>query len=74
MNFASRGGTVVISSHVMSLVEGLCTSVAIINEGQVLTSGTVDEVRGDKSLTDVFIELVGGADLDGNAFQWLGGN
>lgn len=74
VNFAARGGTVVISSHVMSLVEGLCTSVAIINDGQVLTSGTVDEVRGDKSLTDVFIELVGGADLDSNAFQWLGGN
>lgn len=73
LNYAARGGTVVVSSHVMSLVEGLCTHVAIIGDGHVLTSGTVDEVRGDKTLTDVFIDLVGGEELSESAFDWLSG-
>ncbi|MDO5032492.1 ABC transporter ATP-binding protein [Corynebacterium sp.] len=69
--FAARGGTVVLSSHVMQLVEGLCDHVAVIGEGQVLASGHVDEVRQGRSLTDVFIELIGGADLEAGSMQWL---
>ena len=69
-DFAANGGTVVLSSHVMDLVERICTDVAIIAVGVVRASGTLDEVRGDASLEDRFLDLVGGnTDVEGLA--WL---
>jgi ABC-2 type transport system ATP-binding protein len=69
-DFAASGGTVVLSSHVMDLVERICTHVAIIAGGQVRAVGTVDEVRGGMTLDDRFLDLVGGAtDVEGLA--WL---
>lgn len=70
-SYAERGGTVVLSSHAMELVEGLCDHVAIIDRGTVVTCGHVADVRQGQSLTDVFIEFVGGADLDESSFGWL---
>lgn len=58
-NYVEAGGTVVLSSHSMGLIERMCDSVAVIVEGKVLVSGTVDEVRGAGSLEDKFLELVG---------------
>jgi ABC-2 type transport system ATP-binding protein len=58
--YVADGGTVVISSHVMDLVQRTCSHVAIISNGQVLAAGTVDEVRAGQSLEDRFVELVGG--------------
>ncbi|KQB86625.1 ABC transporter ATP-binding protein [Corynebacterium lowii] len=72
-SYAASGGTVVISSHVMELVEGLCSHVAIINQGQVQVSGSVEEVRGGRSLSDVFVDAVGGA-ASGDSLTWLGGS
>ncbi|MDO5670938.1 MAG: ABC transporter ATP-binding protein [Corynebacterium sp.] len=72
-NFAARGGTVVLSSHVMELVEGLCDHVAIINEGRVLAAGHVDEVRQGASLVDTFVSYVGGGHLAEGSFGWLRG-
>lgn len=69
--YASRGGTVILSSHVMELVEGVCDHVAIINGGQVITAGHVDDVRQGQSLSDLFIAAVGGRDLDASKFGWL---
>ena len=71
-NFAQTGGTVVLSSHVMELVEGLCDHVAIINSGVVEIAGHVDEVRRGRSLTDVFVDAVGGAALQEGSLSWLG--
>lgn len=71
-NFAQTGGTVVLSSHVMELVEGLCDHVAIINRGVVEVAGHVDEVRRGRSLTDVFVDAVGGAALQEGSLSWLG--
>jgi len=69
-DFAASGGTVVLSSHVMDLVERICSHVAIIAGGQVRAVGTVDEVRAGLSLDDRFLDLVGGAtDVEGLA--WL---
>ena len=68
--YVQGGGTVVISSHVMELVEGLCTHVAIMAEGQILTAGTLDEVRQGGSLVDRFIELVGANAGEGD-LSWL---
>lgn len=72
-DFASRGGTVVLSSHVMELVEGLCDHVAIIDQGRVLTAGHVDEVRQGASLVDTFLGFVGGGVLADGALSWLRG-
>lgn len=69
--YAAGGGTVVLSSHVMELVEGLCDHVAIIHQGRVLTAGHVDEVRQGASLVDTFVGFVGGGDLDDETLGWL---
>ncbi|WIM66871.1 ABC transporter ATP-binding protein [Corynebacterium breve] len=71
--YATAGGTVVLSSHVMNLVEGLCDHVAIIKEGVVLTAGHVDEVAQGRTLDDAFVEFVGGAALAEGSLDWLRG-
>src|SRR4051794_7791227 len=69
-DFASNGGTVVLSSHVMDLVERICSDVAIIAAGTVRAAGTLDDVRAGLSLEDRFLDLVGGStDVEGLA--WL---
>lgn len=57
--FVGSGGTVVLSSHVMELVERLCDHVAVIVRGQVLAAGTVADVSAGRSLQDRFLELAG---------------
>lgn len=69
--FVAGGGSVVISSHVMSLVEELCDRVAIIARGTVLAAGTLDEVRGSTSLEDVFVRLVGERTVGAEELLWL---
>jgi ABC-2 type transport system ATP-binding protein len=68
--YVADGGTVVVSSHVMDLVQRMCSHVAVIAGGHVLASGTVDEVRGGQSLEDRFVELVGGR-KEGEGLAWL---
>ncbi len=58
--FVGSGGTVVVSSHSMDLVQRMCDHVAIVARGRVLVSGTVDEVRAGAPLEDRFLKLVGG--------------
>lgn len=70
--FVAAGGAVVISSHVMSLVEDLCDRVAIIARGTVLADGTLAEVRGGGSLEDRFVELVGERTVTEGELTWLG--
>ena len=52
-----RGGAIFFSTHVLEVAEKLCDKVAIIREGCLITSGTMEEVKGDDSLEDVFLEL-----------------
>ncbi|ADP38518.1 ABC transporter ATP-binding protein [Gardnerella vaginalis] len=70
--YVSTGGTVIISSHVMELVEKMCSHVAIINEGHVAASGTLEEVAQGKDLEDRFMELVGGRHAAAR-IDWLNG-
>ena len=58
--FVASGGTVIISSHVMDLVQRLCDHVAVMDSGRILAAGTVDEVRAGMSLEERFVQLVGG--------------
>lgn len=69
--YQNSGGTVIISSHVMELVEGLCDHVAVVAHGQVLTAGHIDQVRQGRTLDDIFVSLVGGTDLGDGSFSWL---
>lgn len=52
-----RGGAIFFSSHVLEVVEKLCDKVAIIKNGKLIASGTTEEVRGNASLEDVFLDL-----------------
>lgn len=52
-----EGGAIFFSTHVLEVAEKLCDKVAIIKNGALIASGTMDEVKGDSSLEDVFLEL-----------------
>jgi len=54
-----RGATIFLTSHVLEVVERLCDHIAIIDDGKIVSSGTLDELRGGESLEDVFVRLVG---------------
>lgn len=69
--FVATGGSVVISSHVMSLVEDLCDRVAIIAAGRVLAEGTLAAVRGSSTLEDTFVRLVGEREIGQEELAWL---
>ena len=53
------GGAIFFSTHVLEVAEKLCDKVAIIKGGKLIRSGTMEEVKGDDSLEDVFLELEG---------------
>ena len=54
-----NGGAIFFSTHVLEVVEKLCDKVAIIKGGKLIRSGTMEEVKGDDSLEEVFLELEG---------------
>lgn len=54
------GGAIFFSTHVLEVAEKLCHKVAVIKGGKLVTSGTMDEVKGDSSLEEVFLELAEG--------------
>ncbi|MCR4747197.1 MAG: ABC transporter ATP-binding protein [Clostridiales bacterium] len=61
----NEGGAIFFSTHVLDVAERLCDRVAIIKEGKLIKSGTMEEVKGDESLEEVFLELVDeGADVN----------
>lgn len=54
-----EGGAIFFSTHVLEVAEKLCDKVAIIKQGRLVRSGSMEEVKGDDSLEDVFLELEG---------------
>jgi ABC-2 type transport system ATP-binding protein len=70
--FVGSGSTVLFSSHVMELVEEVCDHVSVIDKGKIVITGTIDEVRGGKSLQRAFIDLVGPRAKDEEVLSWLG--
>jgi ABC-2 type transport system ATP-binding protein len=71
--YTAAGGTVVFSSHVMALVEGLCSHVAVMAKGRIIASGELAAVRGSAaSLDDAFMHLVGADDVEQGGLSWLG--
>lgn len=66
-----HGATVFLTSHVLEVVERLCDRVAIIQEGRIVLSGTMDELRsGSETLEDVFVRVVR-ADRPAEMLDWL---
>lgn len=53
------GGAILFSTHVLDVAEKICDNVAIIKNGKLVITGAMDEVRGNESLEDVFLELEG---------------
>ena len=52
-----KGGAIFFSTHVLEVAEKLCDKVAIIKQGRLIKVGTMEEVKGDDSLEEVFLEL-----------------
>ena len=75
-HLTERGTTIFITSHVMEVIEKLCSRVAIINNGQIVAEGTLNQLReaahtgSDTSLEDVFLKLVD-ARVEPETLNWL---
>jgi ABC-2 type transport system ATP-binding protein len=64
---ADRGAAVMLSTHILEIAERMCDRIGIINKGQLIAIGTMDELRtldntGQASLEDIFLDLTGGAE------------
>lgn len=61
---AERGAAVMLSTHILEIAQNMCDRIAIINQGKVIASGTMEELRqlgqGESSLEDIFLGLTGG--------------
>jgi ABC-2 type transport system ATP-binding protein len=67
----ARGATIFLTSHVLEVVERLCDRAAIIQNGRIITCGTLAELRsGSESLEDAFVRVVG-AERQGELLDWL---
>jgi ABC-2 type transport system ATP-binding protein len=65
LSFVTRGGTIFLTSHILEIVERLCDHIGVIARGRLVAQGPIAELRRDsgRSLEEIFLELVGGADL-----------
>src|SRR4051794_20102701 len=71
LDLVRRGATIFLTSHVLEVVERLCDRVAIINEGRIVTSAALTELRASgESLEDAFVRLVGAGHATGR-LEWL---
>lgn len=68
--FVSGGGSVIMSSHSLDLIQRVCDHVAVIAEGEVIAQGTVDAVRDGESLEERFVHLTQGTEA-GKGLEWL---
>jgi ABC-2 type transport system ATP-binding protein len=68
-----RGATVFLTSHVLEIVEKLCTDVGIIAQGRLVHQGTMEELRRAGSLEDKFLAVVGDGGHEAQKLSWLEG-
>ena len=66
-----RGATVFLTSHILEIVEKLCTDVGIIAQGKLVHQGTMEELHRDGSLEDKFLAVVGTGDSEAPKLSWL---
>ena len=80
-SFVTRGGTIFLTSHILEIVERLSTHIGVIANGRLVAQGPIAELRsgstfgeggeGPRSLEELFINLVGGADRPPVALDWI---
>ena len=68
-----RGATVFLTSHVLEIVERLCSAVGIIAGGKLVYQGTMEEIRQSGSLEDRFLSTVGLGQIERQTLSWLEG-
>ena len=66
-----RGATVFLTSHVLEIVEKLCTDVGVIAHGKLVYQGSMAAVRASGSLEETFIKAVGGDEHESQKLSWL---
>ena len=71
MNFVEKGGTVFVTSHVLEIIERICTHVGIIAAGQLVVQSSLDELKREGSLESRFLELVGTKEETNQNLDWL---
>ncbi|HWX54994.1 MAG TPA: ABC transporter ATP-binding protein [Verrucomicrobiae bacterium] len=79
--FITHGGTVFLTSHVLEVVERLCTHIGIIRQGRMVASGSLEELRAgvrveghlqpSLTLEEIFLQVVGGSKQDPEVLSWL---
>jgi ABC-2 type transport system ATP-binding protein len=79
--FISHGGTIFLTSHVLEVVERLCTHIGIIRQGRLVASGSLAELRSGVrvagheqaplTLEEIFLQVVGGTKQDAEVISWL---
>ena len=72
-NYVTRGSTVFVTSHVLEIVERICTHVGIIANGELVEQSSLEELRQGSSLEHRFLELVGTIDEETPNLSWLDG-
>lgn len=70
--FRAGGGTVILSTHVMDVVERVCDHIGVIRDGRIVVEAPIDEVRAGRSLEDAFIDAVGATEAGTADLGWLG--
>jgi ABC-2 type transport system ATP-binding protein len=74
-SFVARGGTIFLTSHILEIVERLCTHIGVIAVGKLVAQGSIDELRAGggsgKTLEELFIDLVGGEQRPQASFDWI---
>ena len=70
-HFVDRGATVFLTSHVLEIVERLCTDVGIIARGKLVYQGSMQTIRETGTLEDLFLKTVGGDELEKQKLSWL---
>lgn len=70
--FRAGGGTVILFTHVMDVVERVCTHIRVIRDGRIVVSGPIEEIQAGRRMEDAFIDAVGAVDVSTVDLDWLG--
>ncbi len=74
LDYTAKGSTVFVTTHVMEIVERICTHVGIISGGQLVEQCSLKELQESTTLEDRFIELVGATEEEATNLEWLVGD
>jgi ABC-2 type transport system ATP-binding protein len=75
--FVKTGGTIFLTSHILEIVERLCDHIGVIHQGKLVAQGPLEQLRAgvgvDKTLEEVFLELVGAQATQAHTLDWFAG-